>query len=403
MDYISIRNAILDDDTEGLCTQLAHIPRESLAEAWNCVVSLLSYSQLAVSAGMLKVMLQTFLRAGMNVDDMDSCGNSLFTHAVSNKLTTVVDVLMKAGATMNALLKDSRDSLLGLALREGDLSKARRLAMYGVHLNETELTWHRGLFEGVIRVNDVTLLGFLLDQFEQSKHAVPWREILTVCVEKESPQCANIVLQRDYMKRDLNDSPTCPYLWCVNVVGSMGNEDLVKILVCKHPRLLHSGLVEGNLAIERYHAMAHNDNSLAKYLDAISSRCNKLDERGPQLEILVYGRAYNEPAPLRMFCRATILHGLLPNPRTKIQHLPLPKVLKSYLCESTNQTVLNIDYDIRQNLYKYDLSLEILCLVSDEVHVNRCFCNRRRFAPNDTAILETSEENESIVERNSNH
>ena len=382
-DYTAVRKAIMDGDTDTILQELVDCPQGSLVECWNGVVASFAHCGTP-DTRRLEVMLKAFTSAGMGINDVDNCGNTPLVTAISNKLTTLCQVLIKSGAGVNECPPDAPYSPFAVALRQQEWNIVRLLQRHGAQLVGTHQSWDISVFNAVIQNTDVRLFQFLLTQFQKNKKIVPWNAIMSECAER-SPTFSEKVLPAlcDYIREDVDKEPVCPFLQCLRLAESKNLDQCADFLICQHPRILQSGLHEGSVTVQRYHQAAKDplQSKRQNYLTNTLNRCAILDKCGPEWEVRIHNQVYKKPAHLQMMCRSTILKRLQPNARAKIQQLHFPQALKTYLRASTNRTDLNLDKTTRYMARKQVLKFppEIRMLLRTEPHPEYCYCSRQEW------------------------
>lgn len=343
MTWIITVDDLLDANLEGIHKELSYVPKDSLTDCFHAVVKMLSFSDLVYSR--LEVLLQAFLNAGMMINSMDVNGNTPFINAMRSGCAkeTVCRLLLNFGANVNTCGSNTSYTAISVAFQQRDWHMTRFLHKQGAKLGGAKQKWDSDIFRRVIADDNLRILNVLLDQFDRNKKQLPWKEIVTMCGIYQREKCAMQIVRHQSFKNIASDGSFCPHLWCLDFVERVHFLRLMYLLFCQNPRIYQSGLAVSD-TVQKMHEYEDSRYFLKKLL----RRLNVLDNLGPQFEVVVYKTVHKNPPPLRMLCRSAILTHLGENARKKIPDLPVPSLIKSYLCESTNKTVLNVDEETRE-------------------------------------------------------
>ena len=297
--YMNIRNALLDNDEQKVQCLLKDIPRDSLVDVWNSVISLMYLADRYFCVN-IRSLLKMFLDVNMRFDDLDSHGNTPLMHAARHGLTYVCGALICAGADVNCNDPGLPYSALSLALQQTHWAVVHLLQTHGARLGGARHRWDASIFRTAIEKDDPQVMTFLCDQFKSSCEEFQSKDLMLMCRDNSATDCAQCILKFDFEQQKKTVKDFCPYTWSLQWFISIGCDPAIDAFAT----------------------------------DNFSEFDPRIRVLSVTFETLLHHVVHNCPLSLITLTKATILKHLGYQAPVQIPNLPLPNKTKLSLMES---------------------------------------------------------------------
>ena len=253
------------------------------------------------------VITEKLLCSGANVDfsDKDGARCTPLMKAARNGNVRICRLLLKHGANVHAVEHIWSYTALHYATLAGQLETAALLLEHGAMIHDPTIPWHEQT--SPIRVatqwEKPEMLSFLLEYCNKTDMEIPFviPLIFHEAVHEGSDECAIIALKEGYYPASLVQTDKT-YL---QVAADIGSVKLMSVLVELNPHFLQEDWLVQNQLPE----------------------CVKIHP-----EFVDWFTGYRkQPPSLQKLCRSVILSQLVIYCIPKVEELPLPRLLKTYL------------------------------------------------------------------------